>query len=48
MSIDPVCGMRVDERSAKHQSQYGGVTYYFCSRICKDRFDKEPIKYLKK
>ncbi len=47
MVIDPVCGMKVDEKKALAKSQYKGVAYYFCSPICKQKFDKEPEKYLK-
>ena len=25
---------------------YNGTTYYFCSEICKKRFEKEPAKYI--
>lgn len=43
---DPVCGMTVDAASAKHKSQYGEKTYYFCCAGCKQKFDKEPAKVL--
>ena len=46
MAIDPVCGMEVDETSAKWTSEYKGKTYYFCAPGCKNSFDKEPEKYL--
>jgi Cu+-exporting ATPase len=48
MAIDPVCGMEVDEKTAAGQSEYQGVTYYFCSPGCKVAFDKEPEKYVGK
>ncbi|MEM0382486.1 MAG: YHS domain-containing protein [Nitrososphaerota archaeon] len=48
MAVDPVCGMRVDERSAKYTSIHGGITYYFCSKTCKNSFDRDPEKYLRK
>jgi YHS domain-containing protein len=47
MSIDPVCGMEVDEKTAAATSEYKGKTYYFCAPGCKTAFDKEPEKYLK-
>ena len=47
MAIDPVCGMKVDEKKTVHKSQYKGATYYFCSNTCKVNFEKEPEKYLK-
>lgn len=45
MAKDPVCGMMVDEASAAATTEYGGKTYYFCSKGCKAAFDKEPEKY---
>ena len=45
-AIDPVCGMSVDPASAEHRSIHDGQTYYFCSRGCKERFDKDPAKFL--
>jgi YHS domain-containing protein len=41
---DPVCGMQVDTAKAL-KSEYKGKTYYFCSRQCKDSFDKNPAQY---
>jgi len=38
---DPVCLMYVDEDKPIATSTYKGKTYYFCSHMCKDRFDKE-------
>jgi Cu+-exporting ATPase len=40
--------MEVDEKTAAGQSEYQGVTYYFCSPGCKVAFDKEPEKYVGK
>jgi YHS domain-containing protein len=42
MAKDPVCGMFVDEKTAKLKSQVGGQTYYFCAPGCKARFDADP------
>jgi YHS domain-containing protein len=47
MVKDPVCGMTIDEKTAKGQSQYNGQTYYFCAPICKTKFDQDPAKYVK-
>ncbi len=47
-AIDPVCGMTVKIASAKATFDYQGKTYYFCATGCKDRFAKEPDKYLAK
>src|SRR3989449_4209203 len=45
-ATDPVCGMMVNTRTAEFRSFRGGDTYYFCSAGCKERFDKDPDKYL--
>jgi len=47
MAKDPVCGMSVDETKAAATSQFQGKTYYFCAKACKDKFEKEPPKYVK-
>ncbi len=47
MAKDPVCGMMVDEKSAKFKSDYNGKTYYFCNASCKTTFDKSPAKFEK-
>jgi YHS domain-containing protein len=46
MAIDPVCGMEVDEGTAKDKSIEQGQTYYFCSKDCKDEFDADPEEYI--
>jgi YHS domain-containing protein len=48
MQKDPVCNMNVDEKKAAATSEYKGKTYYFCAKACKEKFDFEPEKYLKK
>jgi YHS domain-containing protein len=45
MAIDPVCKMKVDEKTAKFKSEHGGKTYYFCASGCKKEFDTNPKKY---
>ena len=44
-AIDPICGMTVDIKTAKHISDYKNQKVYFCCTGCKDSFDKEPEKY---
>ena len=46
-AVDPVCGMSVVKAEAKATFDYKGTTYYFCSTSCKEKFAKEPEKYLK-
>jgi len=42
MTKDPVCGMNVDPISASGKFEYKGVTYYFCSKACLEKFVKDP------
>ena len=46
MGLDPVCGMDVNPASAEAQSECGGVTFYFCSVACKEKFDRNPAQYM--
>ncbi|MEA2941837.1 MAG: P-type Cu+ transporter, partial [Bradyrhizobium sp.] len=46
LATDPVCGMRVDPRTAKHRLAYKGQGYFFCSGRCRERFEAEPDKFL--
>ena len=48
MAKDPVCGMEVDEKTAKHTTTHAGKTYYFCAPGCKKAFEENPAKYLNK
>ena len=43
---DPVCGMSVEVAAAKHVSQHGGSSYYFCCNGCKTKFEADPQRYL--
>ncbi len=47
MTTDPVCKMKVDEEKTSIKSEYKGITYYFCSEVCKNKFDSDPERYLK-
>ncbi|MHB8054880.1 MAG: heavy metal translocating P-type ATPase [Candidatus Aminicenantales bacterium] len=47
MAIDPVCGMTVREDTAPGFSDYGGKRWYFCSLVCKKKFDADPEKYVR-
>ena len=44
-SKDPICGMTVDNVSAKFRSEFSGRTVYFCCRHCKEMFDQNPDRY---
>ena len=43
---DPVCGMQVNEQNAAGKSEHEGQTYYFCSPVCKTKFDQNPAAYV--
>jgi YHS domain-containing protein len=42
---DPVCGMKVNDKSVK--ADWKGRRLLFCSDSCKATFEKDPAKYLK-
>jgi YHS domain-containing protein len=46
MAKDLVCGMDVDEKTAKYTTTYKGKTYYFCAPGCKKVFEENPEKYV--
>jgi Cu+-exporting ATPase len=46
-ATDPVCGMSVDPRTAKHRFAYKGRDYFFCSGRCRARFEAEPETFLR-
>jgi Cu+-exporting ATPase len=46
MAKDPVCKMDVEPAKAAAQSSHKGQTYYFCAVGCKQKFDREPDKYV--
>ena len=42
MAKDPVCGMDVDETTARHATELNGQTYYFCAPGCNRRSRATP------
>lgn len=45
---DPICGMNVNTKNAEYQSEYRGEKYYFCCSGCLEKFESEPVDYVKK
>jgi xanthine dehydrogenase accessory factor len=45
-ATDAVCGMAVHVASAKWRHEHAGLTYYFCGQGCRERFAKDPGRYL--
>jgi YHS domain-containing protein len=39
--------MKVDEKKAAGSSILNGTTYFFCSKMCKEEFDKNSSKYVR-
>ena len=42
---DPVCGMKIDPKTAFATREHDGTTFYFCSQRCVDTFDADPHRY---
>ncbi len=42
---DPVCGMRIEPVADTLSAEHAGMTYYFCSQGCCDKFVAEPSRY---
>ena len=46
--VCPVGGEKIKKSEAKISYEYKGKTYYFCCDMCKEKFMKNPEKYLEK
>ncbi|MHB8313820.1 MAG: YHS domain-containing protein [Candidatus Dormibacteria bacterium] len=44
-TTDPVCGMAIEESSAAGRTTREGITYFFCSSACQQRFEADPQQY---
>jgi P-type Cu+ transporter len=42
---DPVCGMKIEAKTAFATRQYHGQTFYLCSDNCVKQFDANPAQY---
>lgn len=45
-TIDPVCGMQVDPRTAV-SLEFDGETYYFCESACAETFREDPDRWIR-
>lgn len=43
---DPVCKMRLSYSEAHSYLEHGGSKFYFCAKGCKNKFKKNPRRYL--
>ena len=46
MTIDPVCGMIIEERKPEFQTMFAGRKYFFCSEECRKEFEDRPSDYV--
>lgn len=46
--VCPVTGHKIKKSEAKATYEYKGETYYFCCSSCKEKFMKDPEKYIHK
>jgi YHS domain-containing protein len=46
MTMDPVCGTKVDERMNEFETKFAGKRYFFCSDECRAEFEDHPEDYL--
>ncbi len=46
--VCPVGGREIKKSEAKASYDHEGKTYYFCCEMCKEKFVKNPAKYLEK
>jgi YHS domain-containing protein len=44
---DPVCHMDIVATSAAGNSEYEGLTFYFCSTHCQEEFVADPVDVLR-
>jgi len=45
MTIDPVCGMDVDDTNPEFLTKFAGKNYVFCSESCQKEFEEQPDEY---
>jgi xanthine dehydrogenase accessory factor len=46
-ATDPVCGMTVTANGSATPLEHDGVTYYFCSAGCRQKFSENPEAVLR-
>ncbi len=45
---DPICGMTISPEKAAGTRDFQGEIYYFCSPACREKFDANPARFVKK
>jgi len=46
LTVDPVCGMKLDQAKARYQTGYAGEMFYFCSVDCQKKFEEDPGRFI--
>ena len=46
--LDPVCGMRFEAEEAAATAESGGRTYHFCAEHCREAFEEDPERYVRR
>jgi YHS domain-containing protein len=46
MTIDPVCGMEIDDKQSEFQMMFAGRKYSFCSDECRKEFAERPDEFV--
>lgn len=44
--VDPVCGMRINKNTAAGAVEHRGHKFYFCINECREKFLKEPERWI--
>jgi YHS domain-containing protein/uncharacterized membrane protein YraQ (UPF0718 family) len=44
-ALDPVCGMQIERDTAPARTESHGLTFYFCSDRCLERFQRNPERF---
>lgn len=43
---DPVCGTTIALETVEAHMEFRGWSYFFCSRACLERFQREPDQFV--
>jgi YHS domain-containing protein len=46
MAMDPVCGMKINDKNPEFHTELDGRNYVFCSEQCKQKFEESPEEYV--
>jgi YHS domain-containing protein len=46
MTIDPVCGVQVEQIDNEFEAKFAGKKYFFCSEECMRKFEDRPEEYI--